>query len=90
MQLPKSYDEVLRQTAQECQTSKVKIEEAANLLFQTMRYYISNPHLASRIVVTYFGVFDLNWKMCVKILQVTPIVTPAIEYIYSWYKRYWK
>ena len=90
MLLPKSYDEVLRQTAKDCQTSKVKVEEAANLLFQTMRYYISNPHIASRIVVTYFGVFDLSYKIGVKILQVTPKVTPAIEYIYSWYKKYWK
>lgn len=69
--------------------SQKKVEEAAKLLFLAIRYYITNPHLASRIVVMYFGVFDLKYKMVVLALKNAPRRTKSMDYLYELYKKYW-
>jgi len=70
--------------------SQKKVEEAAKLLFLSIRYYITNPHLASRIVVMYFGVFDLKYKMIITALMAKTRRTAVMDYLYELYNKYWK
>ena len=85
----KTYEAVISQTAKDCQQSQKKIEEAVKLLFAAMRYYITQPHLASRIVLTYFGVLDLNYKKIITILKARHVATKELDYLYELYKKYW-